>query len=69
MSTVQVCATHPKTNVVVAAFMTAYARVQLYDELDMLQERVLYYDSDPGHLSHSTPSTLERPKSKYAASR
>ena len=36
----------PKTNVIIAAFTTAYARLQLYDELDMLQERVLYYDTD-----------------------
>ena len=36
----------PKTNVVIAAFTTAYARLQLYDELDMLGERVLYYDTD-----------------------
>ena len=35
-----------KTNVVVAAFTTAYARLKLYDVLDMLQERVLYYDTD-----------------------
>ena len=36
----------PNTNVVIVAFMTAYARLQLYDELDMLQEHVLYYDTD-----------------------
>ena len=36
----------PKTNVIIAAFTTAYARLQLFDELDMLQERVLYYDTD-----------------------
>ena len=36
----------PKTNVIIAAFTTAYARLQLYDELDILQERVLYYDTD-----------------------
>ena len=36
----------PKTNVVIAAFTTAYARLQLYEELDMLGERVLYYDTD-----------------------
>ena len=36
----------PNTNVVIAAFTTAYARLQLYDELDMLQERVMYYDTD-----------------------
>ena len=37
---------NPNTNVVIAAFTTAYARLQLYDELDMLGERVLYYDTD-----------------------
>ena len=36
----------PNTNVVIAAFTTAYARLQLYDELDMLQEPILYYDTD-----------------------
>ena len=36
----------PKTNVIIAAFTTAYARLQLYDELHILQERVLYYDTD-----------------------
>jgi hypothetical protein len=30
-----------KTNVVVAAFTTAYARLKLYDVLDMLQESPL----------------------------
>ena len=37
---------HPKSNVVIAAFTTAYGRLQLYEELDILQERVLYYDTD-----------------------
>ena len=36
----------PNTNVVIAAFTTTHARLQLYDELNMLQERVLYYDTD-----------------------
>ena len=36
----------PNTNVIIAAFTTAYARLQQYDELDMLQERVLYNDAD-----------------------
>ena len=35
-----------KTNVVIAAFTTAYARLKLYGVLDQLQERVLYYDMD-----------------------
>ena len=34
------------TNVVIAAFTTAYARLKLYDVLDELKERVLYYDTD-----------------------
>ena len=32
---------NPNTNVIVAAFTTAHARLQLYNELDMLGERVL----------------------------
>ncbi|XP_028412509.1 uncharacterized protein LOC114535345 [Dendronephthya gigantea] len=39
-------APNSKTNVVIAAFTTAYARLKLYDVLDQLQERVLYYDTD-----------------------
>jgi hypothetical protein len=35
-----------QTNVALAAFVTTYARLQLYRELDVLQERVLYYDTD-----------------------
>ena len=31
-----------KVNIVIAAFTTAYARLKLYDLLDLLQERVLY---------------------------
>ena len=34
-----------ESQVVIAAFTTAYAPLQLYDELEML-ERVLYYDTD-----------------------
>ena len=39
-------APNAKTNVVITAFTTAYARLKLYGVLDMLQERVLYYDTD-----------------------
>ena len=35
-----------KVNIVIAAFTTAYARLKLYDLLDLLQERILYYDTD-----------------------
>jgi hypothetical protein len=32
--------------VVIAAFITAYASLKLYGVLNMLQERVMYYDID-----------------------
>ena len=35
-----------KVNIVIAAFTTAYARLKLYDLLDLLQERALYYGTD-----------------------
>ena len=41
-----------KTNVVIAAFTTAYARLKLYDVLDILQERALYYDTDSAIYVH-----------------
>jgi hypothetical protein len=31
-----------KTNPIIASFVTAYARLKLYEELEKLQERVLY---------------------------
>ena len=34
------------TNVVIAAYTTAQARLKLYSYLDKLQDRVLYYDTD-----------------------
>lgn len=36
----------PNTNVVLAAFTTAHARLKLYTLLENLQERVLYFDTD-----------------------
>ena len=35
-----------RTNVVIAAFTTAHARLKLYSVLEQLEERVLYYDTD-----------------------
>ena len=35
-----------KTNVVIAAFTTAHARLKLYSVLDQLDRRVLYFDTD-----------------------
>lgn len=39
-------AENPTTNVAIAAFVTAQARLKLYSYLDQLQDRVLYYDTD-----------------------
>ena len=36
----------PKLNIFVACFTTCWARLKLYEALDQLQERVLYYDTD-----------------------
>ena len=36
----------PNTNVVLAAYTTAQARLKLYTLLEGLQERVLYFDTD-----------------------
>lgn len=35
-----------KTNVFIAAFTTSHARLKLYDAMDALKERVLYYDTE-----------------------
>ncbi|XP_032234852.1 uncharacterized protein LOC116616861 [Nematostella vectensis] len=42
----------PHTNVVIAAFTTAYARLKLYDVLNGLGERCLYHDTDSVILLH-----------------
>ena len=34
------------TNVYIACFTTSHARLMLYDKLDYLQEKVLYFDTD-----------------------
>ena len=34
------------SNIFVATFTTCFARLKLYGLLDMLQERILYYDTD-----------------------
>jgi hypothetical protein len=35
-----------KTNVIIAAFTTAHARLKLYSVLEQLDRRVLYFDTD-----------------------
>ena len=37
---------HPNLNIFIACFTTCWARLRLYDALDMLGDRVLYYDTD-----------------------
>ena len=53
-----------KVNVVIAAFTTAYARLKLYDLLDLLQERVLYYDTDSVIYVHK-PGKSDPPLGNY----
>ena len=53
-----------KVNIVIAAFTTAYARLKLYDLLDLLQERVLYYDTDSVIYMHE-PGKPDPPLGNY----
>ncbi len=53
-----------KANVIVAAFTTAYARLKLYDLLDLLQERALYYDTD-SVIYVSEPGKPDPPLGNY----
>ena len=53
-----------KVNIVIAAFTTAYARLKLYDLLDLLQERVLYYDTDSVVYVHE-PGKPDPPLGDY----
>ena len=53
-----------KVNIVIAAFTTAYARLKLYDLLDLLQERILYYDTDSVVYIHQ-PGKPDPPLGKH----
>ena len=53
-----------KVNIVIAAFTTAYARLKLYDLLDLLQERVLDYDTDSVVYVHE-PGKPDPPLGDY----
>ena len=53
-----------KVNVVIAAFTTAYARLKLYDLLELLQDRVLYYDTDSVIYIHK-PDQPDPPLGNY----
>ena len=51
----------PNTNVVLAAFTTAQARLKLYTLLEGLQDRVLYFDTDSVVYLHSKDNSLWNP--------
>ena len=63
-NTEEFAAQNDKVNVVIAAFTTAYARLKLYDLLDLLQERALYYDTDSVIYVHKS-SEPEPPLGNY----
>lgn len=47
-----------KSNVVIGALTTCYGRLRLYELLDKLQERVLYFDTDSVSLEYFFPNLL-----------
>ena len=54
----------PTANVALAAFTTAYGRLELYKYLDQLGERVLYFDTD-SVIFKSSPEDIDPPLSNY----
>ena len=53
-----------KTNIFIACFTTAWARIKLYEALDTLQEQVLYYDTD-SVIYKWKPNAPELPLGQY----
>lgn len=53
-----------KTNVFIAVLTTAHARLKLYEALETLQERVLYYDTD-SVIYRWRPAQAEIPLGDY----
>ncbi|MCP4458015.1 MAG: hypothetical protein GY816_08330, partial [Cytophagales bacterium] len=70
-----VCITHRKvegfeevtmsTNPVIAAYTTSQARLKLYDCLELLQERVIYYDTDSVVYLTRVEDTTKLPLGDY----
>ena len=54
----------PNTNVILAAYTTAHARLKLYQLLEKLQDRVLYFDTDSVVYVH-VPSQWNPPLGDY----
>ena len=55
----------PHTNVVMAAYTTAAARLKLYELLERLQERVIYFDTDSVVYVHKEDGSYNPPLSNY----
>ena len=53
-----------KTNIFIAAFTTCWARLKLYSHLDMLQQQVLYYDTD-SVIYHWSPGQPKIPTGDF----
>lgn len=53
-----------KGNIFIALFTTAIARLKLYDALDKLQDRVLYYDTD-SVIYTTKPNQAQLPLGKF----
>ena len=58
------CAPNVKGNIFIALFTTALARLKLYEALDVLKERVLYYDTD-SVIYKSKPDDEKLPLGKF----
>ena len=50
----------PNLNIFIACFTTCHARIKLYEALEPLGERVLYYDTGLHHLLHKRRSNQPR---------
>ena len=53
-----------KTNIYLATFTTCWARLKLYNVLEMLDKRVLYYDAD-SVMYMSRPGQYDPPLGDY----
>ncbi|KAG5889398.1 hypothetical protein JTB14_018272 [Gonioctena quinquepunctata] len=60
----EACDSLPTVNVVIAAFVTAQARLKLYSYLEQLEQRVLYYDTD-SVIYVSRPGEFDIPTGEF----
>ena len=55
----------PNLNIFAACFTTCHARLKLYQTLDFLQKRILYFDTDSIIFVKSDDDRLNPPLGKY----